>query len=47
LQSNVELSQENLRRAIELEPEEYRELVKTNAGFDGIRGDVRFLDLLG
>ncbi|MGB8686402.1 MAG: hypothetical protein WCD53_03565 [Microcoleus sp.] len=43
----MELSQENLWRAIELEPEEYRELAKTDVGFDGIRGDVRFLDLLG
>ncbi|TAG69852.1 MAG: tetratricopeptide repeat protein [Oscillatoriales cyanobacterium] len=46
LQGNVELSVENLRRAIQLEPEEYRELAKTDADFDGIRGDARFQELL-
>jgi WD40 repeat protein len=46
LQDQVELVLENLRRAIELEPEEYRELAKTDADFDGIRGDVRFQELL-
>ena len=46
LQKNVELSLENLRRAIELEPGKYRELAKTDADFDGIRGDVRFQELL-
>lgn len=46
LQSNVELSLENLRRAIELEPERWRELAKTDVDFDGIRGDARFQELL-
>ncbi|MCC3437954.1 tetratricopeptide repeat protein, partial [Microcoleus sp. PH2017_05_CCC_O_A] len=46
LQSNVELSVENLRRTIELEPERCRELAKTDADFDGIRGDARFQELL-
>jgi tetratricopeptide (TPR) repeat protein len=46
LQGNVELSRENLRRAIELEPEIYRVLAKTDADFDGIRGDARFQELL-
>ncbi|NJM62558.1 MAG: tetratricopeptide repeat protein [Oscillatoriales cyanobacterium RU_3_3] len=46
LQDRVELALENLRRAIQLEPERYRELAKTDADFDGIRGDVRFQELL-
>jgi hypothetical protein len=37
---------ENLQRAIELEPERYRELAKTDTDLDGIRGDVRFQELL-
>jgi tetratricopeptide (TPR) repeat protein len=47
LQDRVELALENLQRAIELEPETYRELAKTDTDFDGIRGDVRFQELLG
>ena len=46
LQNQIELALENLRRAIQLEPERYRELAKTDAAFDGIRGDVRFQELL-
>jgi tetratricopeptide (TPR) repeat protein len=47
LQNQVELALENLQRAIELEPETYREMAKTDTDFDGIRGDVRFQELLG
>ena len=46
LENQVELALENLQRAIELEPERFRELAKTDADFDGIRGDVRFQELL-
>ena len=46
LQNQVELALENLQRAIELAPERYRESAKTDADFDGIRGDVRFQELL-
>jgi len=46
LQNQVELALENLRRAIELEPERCRESAKIDADFDGIRGDVRFQELL-
>jgi tetratricopeptide (TPR) repeat protein len=47
LQNQVELALENLQRAIELEPERCREVAKTDTDFDGIRGDVRFQELLG
>jgi tetratricopeptide (TPR) repeat protein len=47
LQNQVELALENLQRAIELEPERCREMAKTDTDFDGIRGDVRFQELLG
>ncbi len=46
LQSKVESSLKNLRDAIEWESEIYRELAKTDADFDGIRGDARFQQLL-
>ena len=46
LQKNVELSLENLQCAIRLKRKRYRELAKTDADFDGIRGDVRFQELL-
>ena len=47
LQNQIELALENLQRAIELEPERCREVAKTDTDFDGIRGDVRFQELLG
>jgi tetratricopeptide (TPR) repeat protein len=46
LPNQVELALGNLQRAIELEPETYRDLAKTDTDFDGIRGDVRFHELL-
>ena len=42
LWDKVEEAVANLRRAIELNSDKFREMAKTDADFDGIRGDGRF-----
>ena len=42
LQGNVEQAIENLQQAINLSPDKYREMAKTNSDFDKIREDDRF-----
>ena len=44
--NNIDLAIENLQQAIKLNPEEYREMVKTDTDFDRIRGDKRFKALI-
>ncbi len=46
LWDKVEEAVANLRRAVELNPDKYREMAKTDADFDGIRGDRRFQALV-
>ena len=46
LQNMIELALENLQRAIQLDPEKYREMSKTNSDFDNIRRDRRFQALI-
>jgi tetratricopeptide (TPR) repeat protein len=46
LWDKVEEAVANLQRAIELNPDKYREMAKTDADFDGIRGDGRFQALM-
>ncbi|NET71052.1 MAG: tetratricopeptide repeat protein [Sphaerospermopsis sp. SIO1G2] len=46
LQSKIELAIENLQTAINLHPDEYREMAKTDSDFDGIREDERFQVLI-
>lgn len=44
---NFKLALENLRRAIELNPNEVREWAKTNPSFNNIKQDKRFQELIG
>jgi superkiller protein 3 len=46
LQGNIEQALENLQHAINLSPDEYREMAKTNSDFDSIRDDERFQILI-
>ncbi|BBC26334.1 tetratricopeptide repeat protein [Pseudanabaena sp. ABRG5-3] len=46
LQNQIELALENLQKAIQLDPEKYRELAKTDSDFDNIRHDPRFQALI-
>ncbi|MGD1936017.1 MAG: tetratricopeptide repeat protein [Cyanophyceae cyanobacterium] len=46
LQGKADLAIENLARAIDLSPNEYRKLAKTDTDFDPIRSDPRFQALL-
>jgi superkiller protein 3 len=46
LQEQIELAIENLEKAIQLNPEEYREMAKTDSDFDKILSDARFHALL-
>jgi tetratricopeptide (TPR) repeat protein len=46
LQSQIELALENLQKAIQLAPEENREMAKTDSAFDNIRSDPRFQELI-
>jgi tetratricopeptide (TPR) repeat protein len=46
LQGNVEQAIENLQQAINLSPDKYREMAKTNSDFDKIREDERFRALI-
>ena len=46
LQGAVEPALENLERAIHLNPDEYREMAKTDTDFDPIRTDERFRVLI-
>lgn len=46
LQGNVEQTFENLQQAINLSPEKYREMAKTQPFFDSIREDERFQALI-
>nr|WP_243458405.1 tetratricopeptide repeat protein [Nostoc sp. UIC 10630] len=45
-QNNVELAFKNLQQAINLNPDKYREIAKTDLDFDGIREDERFQALI-
>lgn len=47
LQSNVELALEHLQRAIDLSPNKYRPMAKTDPDFASIRDDERFQTLVG
>ncbi len=46
LQSQIDQAIQNLQQAINLNPDTYRELAKTDSGFDSIRSDVRFQALI-
>jgi superkiller protein 3 len=46
LQGNLEQAIENLQQAINLSPDEYREMGKTDSDFDSIREDERFQALI-
>jgi tetratricopeptide (TPR) repeat protein len=46
LQGNVEQTLENLQQAINLSPDKYREMVKTQSFFDSIRASERFQALI-
>ncbi len=46
LQNNIEQAIENLQIAINLNPEEYREMAKTDSDFDAIRNNDRFQALI-
>ena len=46
LQNNLELALENLQKVIQIAPEEYREMAKTDSDFDNIRHNSRFQELI-
>jgi hypothetical protein len=46
LQGNIEQTIENLQQAINLKPDEYREMANTDSDFDKIREDERFKTLI-
>ena len=46
LQGNIEQALENLQKAINLNPDQWREWAKTDSDFDSIRGDERFQTLI-
>ncbi|HAG83914.1 MAG TPA: hypothetical protein DCL61_22885, partial [Cyanobacteria bacterium UBA12227] len=46
LQSQIELALENLQQAINLNPDESRQIAKTDSDFDSIRSDNRFQALI-
>ena len=46
LQNNIEQALKNLQQAINLNPDEYREMAKTDSDFDNIRDDERFQALI-
>jgi len=46
LQNQIELSLENLQKAIQLDPDESCEMAKTDSDFDNIRHDPRFQALI-
>jgi tetratricopeptide (TPR) repeat protein len=46
LQNQIEPALENLQKAIQLNPEKYREMVKTDSDFDNIRHDPHFQALI-
>ncbi|MFO0543082.1 MAG: TPR end-of-group domain-containing protein [Pseudanabaena sp.] len=46
LQNAIKLALENLQKAIQLSPEEYREMSKTDSDFDNIRNYPRFQALI-
>lgn len=47
LQGNIELALEHLQRAIDLSPNKYRPMAKTDPDFASLRGDERFQSLVG
>jgi len=46
LQGQIEPALENLEEAIQLNPDKYREMAKTDTDFDPIRADPRFQALV-
>ncbi len=46
LQGKIDLAIENLRQAINISPDEYREVAKTDSELNSIRADERFLALI-
>jgi superkiller protein 3 len=46
LQGNIEQAIENLKTAISLNLDKYREMAKTDSDFDAIREDERFQELI-
>jgi tetratricopeptide (TPR) repeat protein len=46
LQNNLELAIENLKKAMQLVPQKYQNLAKSDTDFDKIRGEQRFQELL-
>jgi hypothetical protein len=46
LHSQVDLAIENLQKAINLNPDECREMAKTDSDFDSLRSDERFQTLI-
>jgi superkiller protein 3 len=47
LQGNVDLAIANLQQAINLNPDKYREMAKTDSDFDSLREDGGFQALIG
>jgi hypothetical protein len=43
---NIEQAIENLQQAINLNPDEYRQMAKTDSDFDSVREDERFQALI-
>ncbi|NET60559.1 MAG: tetratricopeptide repeat protein [Symploca sp. SIO2E6] len=46
LQNNIDLAIQNLQQAINLNPDKYREMAKTDSDFDNIRSEPRFQELI-
>ncbi|WP_442921625.1 TPR end-of-group domain-containing protein [Microcoleus sp. Aus8_D2] len=46
LHSQVDSSIQNLQRAINLDPDEYREMATTDSDFDGVRSHPQFQALI-
>ncbi|TAG52363.1 MAG: hypothetical protein EAZ28_29560, partial [Oscillatoriales cyanobacterium] len=46
LHSQIDQAIQNLQQAINLNPDEWREMAKTDSDFDSMRSDVRFQALI-
>ncbi|MEG5060726.1 tetratricopeptide repeat protein [Microcoleus sp. A2-C5] len=46
LQGQIDLSIQNLQQAININPDKYREMAKTNSNFDSVRSHPKFKALI-